>query len=80
MSGVEVPGNLVTPASDRLETIPVEYADVAPAVTDQFSLLQGAGGLGHRTPQHAQHAAKEFLRKSKVIHSHAIARHHGMFY
>jgi hypothetical protein len=70
----------VTPASGRFETIPVENADVAPAVTDQFPLLQGAGGLGDGTSQHAQHAAKEFLRKTKVIRSHAIARHHGMFY
>src|SRR5512134_3036251 len=67
--------DLVTTASGCFETLPVENADVAPAVTDQISLLQGAGGLGHGDPQYAQHAAQQLLRQTKVIRSHAVARH-----
>src|SRR5688572_9870187 len=67
--------DLVAAAGGRLETGAVEYADVAPAVADQLAPLQRAGGLGNGNPQHAQHVAEYLLRDTKIVGSHAVARH-----
>src|SRR3954468_23219906 len=72
----EMPLNsAVALARGGLQARSVENGHVAILVTDQASLLQGAGGDGHAGPADAQHHRHELVRHRKLIGSGAVMRH-----